>query len=48
MVLNVNLKEDTEMIDEVVVVGYGVQKKEKSDGFCCCCKFQGCSFYAGS
>ncbi len=28
MILNVNLKEDTEMIDEVVVVGYGVQKKE--------------------
>ena len=32
MVLNVNLKEDTEMIDEVVVVGYGVQKKENLTG----------------
>ncbi len=31
-VLNVNLKEDTEMIDEVVVVGYGVQKKENLTG----------------
>ena len=25
--LNVNLKEDTQKLDEVVVVGYGVQKK---------------------
>lgn len=32
MALNVNLKEDTEMIDEVVVVGYGVQKKENLTG----------------
>ena len=27
-VINVSLKEDTEMLDEVVVVGYGVQKKK--------------------
>ena len=32
MTLNVTLKEDTEMIDEVVVVGYGVQKKENLTG----------------
>ena len=32
MSLKVTLKEDTEMIDEVVVVGYGVQKKENLTG----------------
>lgn len=48
MVLNVNLKEDTEMIDEVVVGRLWCAEEGKSDGFCCCCKFQGCSFYAGS
>ena len=32
MNLNVLLKEDTEMIEEVVVVGYGVQKKENLTG----------------
>ena len=31
-VLNVNLKEDTEMIDEVVVVGYGSVKKRDLTG----------------
>ena len=31
-VINVVLKEDTEMLDEVVVVGYGVQKKELVTG----------------
>ena len=30
--LNVTLKEDTEMLDEVVVVGYGVQKKANLTG----------------
>ncbi|WP_300813233.1 carboxypeptidase-like regulatory domain-containing protein [uncultured Bacteroides sp.] len=32
MQLNVVLKEDSKMIDEVVVVGYGVQKKENLTG----------------
>lgn len=32
MALQIVLKEDTEMIDEVVVVGYGVQKKENLTG----------------
>lgn len=32
MSLSVEMKEDTEMIDEVVVVGYGVQKKENLTG----------------
>ena len=32
MQLNVILKEDSKMIDEVVVVGYGVQKKENLTG----------------
>lgn len=32
MSLNVVLKEDTELLDEVVVVGYGVQKKENLTG----------------
>lgn len=32
MSLKLTLKEDTEMIDEVVVVGYGVQKKENLTG----------------
>ena len=31
-VINVSLKEDTEMLDEVVVVGYGVQKKKLVTG----------------
>ena len=31
-VINVVLKEDTEMLDEVVVVGYGVQKKKLVTG----------------
>ena len=31
-VINVSLKEDTEMLDEVVVVGYGVQKKANLTG----------------
>lgn len=31
-VLNVSLKEDSEMLDEVVVVGYGVQKKSDITG----------------
>lgn len=26
-ILNITLKEDTQVLDEVVVVGYGVQKK---------------------
>lgn len=30
--INVSLKEDTEMLDEVVVVGYGVQKKKLVTG----------------
>ena len=30
--LNVTLKEDTRLIDEVVVVGYGVQKKANLTG----------------
>ena len=30
--LNINLKEDTEMLDEVVVVGYGTQKKATLTG----------------
>ena len=30
--LNVNLKEDTQKLDEVVVVGYGVQKKANLTG----------------
>lgn len=30
--LNVILKEDTEILDEVVVVGYGVQKKKLVTG----------------
>ncbi len=29
--LNVTLKEDTRLIDEVVVVGYGVQKESEPD-----------------
>ena len=32
--LNINLKEDTEMLDEVVVVGYGTQKKATLNRFC--------------
>lgn len=32
MQLNVTLKEDSKLIDEVVVVGYGVQKKENLTG----------------
>lgn len=32
MILNVILKEESELIDEVVVVGYGVQKKENLTG----------------
>ena len=32
MTINVVLKEDSKMIDEVVVVGYGVQKKENLTG----------------
>ena len=28
----INLKEDTQKLDEVVVVGYGVQKKSKCNG----------------
>ncbi|MCD8137902.1 MAG: carboxypeptidase-like regulatory domain-containing protein, partial [Parabacteroides gordonii] len=31
-VLNINLKEDTQKLDEVVVVGYGVQKKANLTG----------------
>jgi len=31
-VMNIVLKEDSEMLDEVVVVGYGVQKKETLSG----------------
>lgn len=31
-IINVSLKEDTEMLDEVVVVGYGVQKKKLITG----------------
>ena len=31
-VINVSLKEDSEMLDEVVVVGYGVQKKKLVTG----------------
>lgn len=31
-VLNITMAEDTQMIDEVVVVGYGVQKKENLTG----------------
>jgi hypothetical protein len=38
---NVVLHEDTEMLDEVVVVGYGVQK------FCCFCGFQGTGYPSG-
>ena len=30
--INVNLKEDTQKLDEVVVVGYGVQKKSNVTG----------------
>jgi len=33
-VVNVTLKEDTELLDEVVVVGYGTQRKERYLGFC--------------
>ena len=40
--LYVRLKEDTQALSEVVVVGYGVQKKEKFDRGC----FYG--FYVGS
>ena len=32
--LNINLKEDTQKLDEVVVVGYGVQKKVKFNRIC--------------
>ena len=31
-ILNINLKEDTKVLDEVVVVGYGVQKKSHLTG----------------
>ena len=31
-ILNINLKEDTKVLDEVVVVGYGVQKKANLTG----------------
>lgn len=38
--LHITLKEDSEMLDEVVVVGFGTQKKSKFDGICgnCYCK----------
>ncbi len=31
-VINISLQEDTEMLDEVVVIGYGVQKKKLNTG----------------
>ena len=36
--INVVMKEDTYHLDEVVVVGYGVQKKSTLDWFCGCHK----------
>lgn len=35
--VNVTLKEDTEILDEVVVVGYGTQKSNP-DRLCIICK----------
>ena len=39
MALSIIMKEDSEMIDEVVVVGYGVQKKENLTGAVAAVKF---------
>ncbi|MCC8094986.1 MAG: carboxypeptidase-like regulatory domain-containing protein [Tannerellaceae bacterium] len=36
-VINVTLQEDTQLVDEVVIVGYGVQKKRKPDRSSCYC-----------
>ena len=36
--LNVTMKEDTKTLDEVVVVGYGVQKKKFVDRSCIFCE----------
>ena len=36
--VNVTLKEDTEILDEVVVVGYGTPKKSNPDRLCIICK----------
>ncbi|MCC8094633.1 MAG: carboxypeptidase-like regulatory domain-containing protein [Tannerellaceae bacterium] len=36
-IVNVTLREDSQNLEEVVVVGYGVQKKSNRDGFGCQC-----------
>lgn len=37
----ITLIEDSELLDEVVVVGYGTQKKSESYRFSSCCRFHG-------
>ena len=46
--LNIILQEDTETLGGSGGSRLWCAEEGKSDGFCCCCKFQGCSFYAGS
>lgn len=38
--VRIQLVEDTQALDEVVVVGYGTQSKKDITGFCCCCFYR--------
>ena len=41
--LSVTMSEDTEMLDEVIVVGYGTMKKKRLNRCCCICEDGRCS-----
>lgn len=39
-IINVALSDDTELLDEIIVVGYGTQKKSQSHGFRRKCRYE--------